>query len=83
MAMRRTKQGRVWVEDPYPLLTETIPEHLWLVLTLSLAEATSQKDFNAKVKSFCEVFDIHPSAVARRFKDEEEAISELTHAKLH
>jgi len=53
------------------------------VLTLSLAEATSQKDFDARVQNFCEVFNVHPSAVAQRFKELEEAIEERPNATVH
>ena len=80
--MRRTPKGRVLVEeDPYSL--QKVEDHLWLVLTLSLAEATSQKDFDARVQNFCEVFNVHPSAVAQRFKELEEAIEERPNATVH
>jgi hypothetical protein len=54
--MRQTPKGRVLVEEgPHPL--QKVEDHLWLVLTLSLAEATSQKDSDARVQNFCEVFN--------------------------
>lgn len=80
--MRRTPNGRVLVEEgPYAL--QKVEDHLWRVLTLSLAEATSQKDFDARVQNFCEVFNVHPSAVAQRFKELEEAIEERPNATVH
>ena len=80
--MRRTPKGRALVEeDPYPL--QKVEDHLWRLLTLSLAEATSQKDFDARVQNFCEVFNVHPSAVAQRFKELEEAIEERPNATVH
>jgi len=80
------KRGEDYETDPKrqgPGSLQKVEDHLWLVLTLSLAEATSQKDFDARVQNFCEVFNVHPSAVAQRFKELEEAIEERPNATVH
>jgi hypothetical protein len=82
MVMRKTKRGTEWIgENPYQL--PEIPDHLWIALNLSLAEATSQKDFDERIRNFCECFDIPRGLVALRFKQEERAMAERPHMTVH